>query len=321
MGRRRATEPLPDVAVVQASFRVRQDGRIIRSSTGEPATFSGPGGRVMVRVYHDGKIRRLIAARAAWAIAVGEWPHGIVRHRDGDEHNFSADNLLLVRRGHNPFSTGTSSLKRRGEVDSTLIRTLAEHPGATLPQLSQLVGATTSCCCTRLKRMENGGLTCSPKCQARLRWDLTPQGQALLAAAIPLPLDDRDRGILAALARSPMRQLQVVRAVGCCSLTAKRRLALLVERSLVVRDARNRYAATDQGRQALGDDATQRPEPWVRPELVSAANARDVRERGDDDRTRLQKSQHASNARLKVVATAKLRKRQALASDEWSLTG
>ncbi len=43
---------------------------------------------------------------------------------------------------------------------------------------------------------------------------------------------------------------------------------------------------------------------------ISAAAARDVRERGQDDRSRFERSRHASEARQKAVTMAGLRKRQ-----------
>jgi hypothetical protein len=151
---------------VREAFEVR-DGVIVRRSNNQPAVFVGPKGRLLCRIYVGGAIRRVVAARTAWAIACGSWPSGIIKARDGNDRNFAADNLILVKRGHNPFSTSTASLKRRAEVDSALIATLAQHPGQTLPQLSQLIGLSESCCCTRLGRLEKQGLTCSPRCQAR----------------------------------------------------------------------------------------------------------------------------------------------------------
>jgi hypothetical protein len=140
MGRGRITaEPL-DPAEVRASFRVRQDSQIIRASTGEVATFVGPGGRVMCRVYHDGKIKRLLASRVAWVLGgANEWPHGVVRHRDSDEHNFAASHLIETKRGPRPFDQSKggkrSALHERQASDAALLRTLAEHQGAlTVPQ-------------------------------------------------------------------------------------------------------------------------------------------------------------------------------------------
>lgn len=139
MGRKKiAVEPVT-VEAVREAFEVR-DGVIVRRSNNQPAVFVGPKGRLLCRIYVGGAIRRVVAARTAWAIACGSWPSGIIKARDGNDRNFAADNLILVKRGHNPFSTSTASLKRRAEVDSALIATLAQHPGQTLPQLSQLIG-------------------------------------------------------------------------------------------------------------------------------------------------------------------------------------
>jgi hypothetical protein len=324
VGRKREPlEPL-DVAVVQASFELR-DGQIIRLSTSEPATFAFKD-KPMVRVYIGGKIKRVLATRIAWVLACGAWPSGIVRLRDGDESNFSAANLIVVKRGQNPFSVGTSSLKRRAEVDSTLIKTLAAHPGATLPMLSQLIGAGESCCCTRLGRLEKRGLTCSPRCQARLRWDLTPAGRELATSA-SLPLDDMDQRILGVLVLKPLRQLELARRVGCCSLTAKRRINLLIDKNMV--EAHDgRFSITDEGRRALGDAAPQH-QPWIRPETVSAAMARDVvqrmEHRPNDDRSPGQIRQLATTGAAKAAMTYRARKRRLLAGlneyDNLDMTG
>ena len=61
MGRGAATERVP-VEVVLETFRVRQDGALIRikcrigARVDEPATHRGPGGRLLVRVYVDDKV-------------------------------------------------------------------------------------------------------------------------------------------------------------------------------------------------------------------------------------------------------------------------
>ena len=141
----------------------------------EPATFA-LNGRLMVRVTVNGKIRRIAASRIAWALATGEWPKGVVRHRNGDEGDCRQENLLLTRHGRDPFgaisnkhSKGgrASSLAERRARTTTLVRTLADHPGATVPQISRLVGSSVSCTCTRLGKLSDMGLTCGPKCDAR----------------------------------------------------------------------------------------------------------------------------------------------------------
>jgi DNA-binding IclR family transcriptional regulator len=313
MGRGRITAEPPDPAEVRARFRVRQDGQIIRASTGEGATFVGPGGRVMCRVYHQGQIKRLLASRVAWVLGgANEWPHGVVRHRDGDEHNFAASNLIETKRGPHPFDQSKggkrSSLHERQASDAALLRTLAEHPGAlTVPQLSQSLGQSAPCCCTRLAKLERRGLVCGPHCNARRRWNLTTQGEALAASANPVVLDDRDRQVLAALALTSMGTVKLARRVEVCPMTIRRRVRLLVERGLVFADPRKFFSITDAGLAALGDAAPQRPEPWVKVEAVSAARAKDVAERQGqsvDDRTSWARSQQGSRARLKALSTA-----------------
>lgn len=206
MGRTREPIPPLDIVHIQRAFALRQDGCLIRREchvaalAHEPATFA-LNGKLMVRVYVDGKIRRMAASRIAWALATGNWPKGVVRHRNGDEGDCRQENLLLTRHGRDPFgaisnkhSKGgkASSLERRAKTTTTLIKTLSEHPGSTVPQLSRLVGSSAPCVCTRLSKLADMGLTCGPKCDARARWDLTPQGRALAASAIP-PLDNLDR--------------------------------------------------------------------------------------------------------------------------------
>lgn len=317
MGRPHITQPPVPVALVQETFQVRQDGCLIRREchvaalAHEPATFVGPNGRLMVRVYVNGAIRRVAASRIAWALATGNWPKGVVRHRNGDDRECRQENLLLTRHGRDPFgaisnkhSKGgrASSLAERRARTTTLVRTLADHPGATVAQISRLVGSSASCTCTRLGKLSDMGLTCGPKCDARARWDLTPAGRDLAASAIP-PLDDTDRRILMIIVRSPLRQLELARRLSICSLTAKRRLGLLIERGLA--EAQNgKFNATERGVAALGPDT---PRRWVNLELISAARAKDVLERGPDDRTSWEKSRHASEARQKAVVSARLR--------------
>jgi DNA-binding MarR family transcriptional regulator len=171
-------------------------------------------------------------------------------------------------------------LALRSTIDTTLIGTLAKLNGdATIPLLSKLTGSSESCVCTRLSKLAERGLTCSPKCQDRVRWELSEAGRKVAAKRLPM-LDDLDRSILNALTRSAMRQLALARRVGVCSLTIKRRLQILIEKNMVEAEPgplnRNRYSITDQGRSSLGESA---PTPWVKVEAVSAASARDVRAR------------------------------------------
>jgi hypothetical protein len=83
---------------------------------------------------------------------------------------------------------------------------------------------------------------------------------------------------------------------------------LLIAHGLARQDAERRaFSITDAGLAALGPDAPQRPAPWVRSEMVSAANARDVRRRMEhrnDDRSAAERSRHGSMAAAKALATA-----------------
>jgi hypothetical protein len=300
MGRRKG--PLPPLAaeIVQAAFAVTPEGVLIRRSTGANAVYRGPNDQLLARVYLGGSRRRIIASRLAWAIETGEWPRGVVRHRDDDERNFAPSNLLVTRRGPRPFvqSEGGkgSSLARRAEADAALINALAEHQGAlTVPQLSVSVGQSAPCCCVRLARLAAAGLTCGPMCNARQRWNLTPAGQALVAraedASIPVILDDTDRRILGALALSPVRLMTLARLLGICRLTARRRLDRLMAQKLVEVDE-DRFQINAKGRDCLGPDA---PLPWFNVIAISAAAAKDVRERSPTDNRSA--AMHSANGR------------------------
>jgi hypothetical protein len=277
---------------------------------GGPAGMAGPDRKPMVRFQYQGATRRIALLRVAWIVATGELPHGVVRPRDGDEWNASEENLIVVKRGGNPFAVGKSSLKRRAEVDSTLLKTLAQHPGQTLPQLSRLTGSSASCCCTRLGKLSDLGLTCGPKCDARARWDLTPAGQALAATAQPVILDDRDRQVLAALALTGMGVMKLSRRIGVCPLTVKRRARLLAQRGLLIADPRRFFLISAAGLAALGD-ATPPRQPWVKVEAISAAVARDVVARNGhqpDDRSAAFRTRVAGMGAQGSMAGARLRK-------------
>lgn len=139
-------------------------------------------------------------------------------------------------------------------------------------------------------------------------WALTEKGHALAQRDAVVILDDLDKQVLTTLALAAMRQMQLAAQIGCCSLTAKRRLGLLVSRGLAKTDERHRYVVTDRGREAVPDA----PQPWVRIEAVSAAMSRDVQERSPtDDRTKFAMAAHAR----KALAVGRLNKSQA--SNPW----
>ena len=312
MGRQKTIAPPVEPQFLRQAFAVTTQGVLIRRSTGLDATFRGPNTRQLVRVYCEGRIKRLVASKTAWIVHTGQNPRGVVRHRDGDEHNFAAFNLIETKRGPRPFDQSKggkrSALHERQASDAALLRTLAEHQGAlTVPQLSQSLGQSAPCCCVRLAKLERRGLVCGPHCNARRRWNLTAQGEALAASANPVVLDDRDRQVLAALALTSMGTVKLARRVEVCPMTIRRRVRLLVERGLVFADPRKFFSITDAGLAALGDAAPQRPEPWVKVDAVSAARAKDVAERQGqsvDDRTSWARSQQGSRARLKALSTA-----------------
>jgi hypothetical protein len=218
---------------------------------------------------HQGRIRRVAASRIAWALTANEWPKGAVRARNGVGDDLRESNLILTKRGPRPFDWGkggeASSLERRAKTTTRVINALAANPGSTVPVLSKLIGSSISCCCARLGKLADAGLTCGPKCDARARWDLTPTGRAAArASANPVVLDDLDKRVLRTLALAPKRQLQLVREVEVCSLTIKRRARLLIGLGLMKQDAaRQPFSITDAGLAALGPDAPNRPQPWI----------------------------------------------------------
>ena len=74
MGRGRiAAGPLDPEFIREAFVIGSNSGQIIRRSTGEVATFAFKG-KWLVRVYFQGKVRRIGALRVAWVLATGEWP-------------------------------------------------------------------------------------------------------------------------------------------------------------------------------------------------------------------------------------------------------
>jgi hypothetical protein len=331
MGRGIASAPL-DVQAVQQAFALREDGRIIRASTGEVATFVGPGGRLLVRVYHAGTIRRIVASRLAWCLSCGSWPKGVVRARNSVDDDLRFENLILTKAGPRPFDRGkggeASSLERRAKTTTTLINALAANPGSTVPVLSKLIGSSVSCCCTRLGKLADMGLTCGPKCDARARWDLTPAGRAVAHAGDPVVLlDDLDKRVLRTLALAPKRQFQLAPAVEVCPPTIKRRTGLLIGRGLGKQNGvRQPFSITDAGLAALDPSAPTRPAPWVSMEMVSAAAARDVRTRlqhPNDDRSSWARAEQSSRARQRGIEKARENRRQPFidAYGEWSRTG
>src|SRR5208337_4303986 len=215
-------------------FHLRQDGALVRTSTGDVATFTGPHNRVLVRLCHEGFRRRIAAGKVAWVLQFGWWPTGPVLPRDGDHDNFSAGNLIMVKYGPSPFGERSprhgaggraSSLERRNGSAVRLLSTLAEHPDAslTLPQISRLAGSPESCTCTRLGKLAKRGLVCGPRCNAAERWRLLQAGREIAVTERPL-IDPLDRRILMVIARSPVRLMALAHVADVCRLTARRRI-------------------------------------------------------------------------------------------------
>jgi hypothetical protein len=289
MGRGIATGPVPP-EIVQQHFALRQDGQIVRRGhriaalAHEPAAFAGPKGVALVRMTYNGKIRRLSAARVAYAITKGHWPTG-----------------LLAKPSHRPNGKA-SSLARRVEADMTLIKAMSEAPDASIAKLSALTGSPESCVSARLGRIAERGLAASPMCVPGRSWCLTGAGKAL-AMNGQLLIDDTGRDILTIMARAPVRQLELARRLGGCNLTAKRRLGMLVGQGLIDVNA-SRFRITDQGRSLLGDQC---PKPWVTPAAISAAAASDVQRRIQypNEMSAAERTRISSLSASKARATAK----------------
>ena len=285
MGRGISFAP-PPVEAVRQSFALRQDGEIVRREChiaalkGEPCVFIGPAGRMMARLTHEGKVRRVLASWLAYVLTHDQWPIGPVKTKNGDPTDLRAENLVETRHGaHRPQADAgrASSLTRRQAANAALLNALAERASPSLSELSEATGLSEGRVSTRLSKLAAQGLCEGPQCCPNRSWALTERGKALTKVAIPVVIDALDKRILRALCWAPMRQLVLVREVEVCSLTIRRRTALLIERGLVRRDLdRGPFLITDRGRALLGDDA---PTPWVRIEAVAASLAKDVTSR------------------------------------------
>ena len=116
-----------------------------------------------------------------------------------------------------------------------------------MPKLSRLVGSSAPCVCTGLGNWPTWRLR-GPKCDARARWDLTPQGQALAASAIPpldnLDLRNPDRARCGSDAADGARD-----RTSACRLTMRSRIDALIERGLAaVQDGK--FVITNAGGRA-----------------------------------------------------------------------
>src|ERR1700722_447774 len=306
MGRGPLTEPQIDAGHIRATFMgAHNSGELLRRDrpgqdrggynskfAGDPATYRDPGGVLRPRLTFQGKRRSMTAARIAWIISAGAYPKGQVQTRDGGD-DFRPENLtVLPHCRHRPWEKGggqASSLRRKAEVDRSLLSAMAGRPNATLSELAKRVGVSEGRVSVKLNRLASRGLAQSPMCVPGRSWMLTDQGRAVAIAERPL-IDDLDRDILAALALTAMGVMKLSRRVAVCAMTIRRRLGLLTGRGLTFADPRGFYAITPAGIETLGPDAA-KPTRWVRVEAISAATARDVRDRTYvDDRAQAERS-------------------------------
>ena len=313
MGRGCQLEPPIPASFIAESFTVRQDGALIRAASargdliGEPATYRDPDGALRVRVTFQGRRRTINAAKAAWILATAEYPAGQIIPI-GTEGDFRFENLTVVPNcRHRPMAKGgrASSLEHRRATEMRLLSAMAEQPGAGLMQLARITGTGEGRVCAKLGRLAKRGLAESPRCCPGRSWAPTDQGRAVVLAG-RLLIDDIDRAILSLIAKGPLRQLELSRRAQVCSFTAKRRFGLLVERGLATVDIARRYSATDAGREALGPEAQPQPR-WVNVAAISAAAAKDVRERAYvDDRTQIERSRPGRMAKAAARANKSL---------------
>ena len=212
MGRSAQTEPPVDVEVVQASFAIRQDGRLVHGSSsrsdhaGEPAGFM-VGDRPMVRLSVGGKTRRIAVLRAAWMIAHGAAPRGVVQPKDGDPWNADPANLVLGRHcAHKPHLKGSSSSSLVRRRAARIVRCSKRWPTTQTPawnSFSALTGVARGRVSTRLIKLATQGLTQVAAMLSRQIVGLTTQGRTVAIGMSPL-LDDLDRLILTTIAQTPM---------------------------------------------------------------------------------------------------------------------
>lgn len=248
---------------------------------------------------------RLAATRVAWALHSGEYPHGPVKARNGDDADLRVENLIEVVRGPTKFASAAggkrSSLERRAETDKAFIAAMRDNPQASIAQISRLVGMSEPCVCVRLAKLEAASLTCGPRCQAAERWRLSEEGRRV-AGLSALFLDELDRELMQIVARmSSMTTSLIAAHAGTNEPRARRRLKRLAEQGLAWRDHKGRWRATAARLKALGEV----PAPvarWLSPEAVSAAQARDVVDRRNAGMSRAEPSRHGREARMRMEA-------------------
>lgn len=222
--KRRPAEHFPERPEDAANFNARFEGKAAGFTL---------GGQTVVRLQYRGRRRRMAALRVAWAISAGSYPVGVIEPRNGDPSDLRPENLIERSRGRNKF--GGVSKRRSLESDRALVAALAEAPaGASIAQISRLVGSDKPCTCRRLAKLVEAGLTCGPMCVPSRHWHLTGAGAALASSAKP-PVDDLDQDILRVISqRDHIAAASIARRVERTEMTARRRLRTLVERGLVV---------------------------------------------------------------------------------------
>lgn len=103
-----------------------------RAKAGQRAEYAVTHGYLGVAVTHEGKRYRFLAHRVAWLLATGDWPSGVIDHRDRNKANNSLDNLRDC--------TQSQNLARKLTPDRNLPRgvTFAGHTNKTNPYMAQL---------------------------------------------------------------------------------------------------------------------------------------------------------------------------------------
>ncbi len=240
MGRRKQTEPPVPAAYLQECFAVADEGRLIWRTRGPEhfperpedvanfnARFAGRpagfriGAETFIRIQWRGRTRRISALRAAFIVANGRYPVGVVEPLDGNAANVRPGNLVersLVRSRH-----GGTSLAQRRAANAALLAAMRDHPNATVGEIAEIVGLDQPCTSRRLAKFAKQGVTASPMCVPGRAWCITGQGLAL--SAKPL-VDDLDREILSALRwRDHIVAASIVRRVPeAHEMTIRRRL-------------------------------------------------------------------------------------------------
>jgi hypothetical protein len=158
--------------------------------------FSPRIGHDAIGALHKGKQKRLGDSRLTSARPLAaEWPVGVVLNRvskqmvgrgpppECDEWNAAHENLIVTRRGRDPFGAIGDKHSNGGRASALAHR--ADHPRATVPQLSRLIGSRAPCACARLGKLADMGLTCRPMCLPGRSWILTAQGRELAVAGRP----------------------------------------------------------------------------------------------------------------------------------------